>query len=330
MAQAWLRDSRGLVGTKIGEVYYSGGQESESSLSMKPSHNLDEFNTPSSSSTLSSETAEHYSFFDPYLQSDAVVPCKGVTPSDLTSATSDCRSEAGSVISQVLEQLLTFKDTETWGMHPPGESGLALKVSAGEPLHQLPGWAQHDYMMEEWQQNSSCTSLVKPVAPTSSVQSADLLHHGPWMMEMPAGTMTMLHSNLTPRLDQIHASFQHHLFDSIGAVPGFEDSHLHELLCSPYHAGTRDMTEVPAATRKAAARKNRILLRQKSAPHQRGGTDTLGSPRALKKMNSTKIPREFLMCNYVQVGDLDLVKYFSAPFMNFTFFVLENTNFGFH
>lgn len=274
MTNAWLQDSR----TKIGEVYCPGGQESESNL---PSHSI----TLSSSS---SETAEQYSLFDPYMQGDTVTPCTRdvATSSDPTSVTSDCRSE-GSAMSQALEELLIYKDTATWGIHQPGDISAALKSPAGEPLHQLPGWSQHDYMMEEWQQNSSCTSF-KP-----QTEVADPLQHGPWMMDMPPG---LAYSNLNPLESQIHVPFQFH---SVGPVnQGFEEYH-HEQRSSQILQ--KNSTEVAAANRKAAARKNRILLRQKSTPHQRGGSDSLGSPRALKKMNSTKLPREFLMCNYVQV-----------------------------
>jgi hypothetical protein len=263
MANAWLQDSRGLVRTKIGEVYYSGCQESESSVSLQPSHNIDEF-TPSSSSTLSSETADQYSYFDPYLQIDTVA-CKGVTTTSSDPATSDCRSDGGSAMSQALEQL--------------------LKPTVGEPLHQLPGWAQHDYTMEEWQQNPSGKSL-KPVVVVPPPTETHPLHHRLWMMETPAGLTS--YNSLTP-LEEIHAPFQNRLFHSAGPLP----------------VHTNTSTEM---TRKAAARKNRILVRQKSAPHQRGSTDSLGSSRGSKKTHSTKIPQEFLMCNYAQVGNLSITE----------------------
>jgi hypothetical protein len=260
----WLEDLRGFVKTEIGDdMYFSVGQDQSESSSLQPPAALHMELTNSSSSTLSSETAEPYAFFDPYMQT---VAFKGVQAQD------SYRHRSEGSLSQVLEQVLTCSDPK--------------------PLHQLPGWTQHNCTMDDWQPSSSCM----PELESSSTKATEiLLNHEPWMMEMPS---------LFPT-SPLEMSPGSHLFHPASMVTSFED-HV-EQSQQPTSPSQTSNESIPV-NRKAAARKNRILLRQKSAPHQRGTSHAVqaangsGSVRALKKTYSNKIPQELLMHAQVQVS----------------------------
>lgn len=302
IANAWLQDSRALG---IDMVYFpTSGQESELS-------SIDEFNIPSSPSTLLGATAEHYSsYFGSFMQTD--MACEGLKTSDpssvsscVTAVTSDsCREPS---MSEALEQLLSCKDTEnqsTWEIHSQVEI-------LEEPLHQLPGWItpEHEsFIMDGWQQsNNNNNSNSRPCIMSQQAESSSDLKSSletelqqPWMLGMP-GSETCI---ISPTVELLSPSLQSGiLVVSSEAQP-----------TSPLQSSDSS-NQGSDANRKAAARKNRILLRQKSASQQqRGGSGAplshggmdhhvngAFSPRVLKKRYSSKIQHEFFMCNHVQV-----------------------------
>jgi hypothetical protein len=280
----WLEDLRGFVKTEIGDdMYFSVGQDQSESSSLQPPAALHMELTNSSSSTLSSETAEPYAFFDPYMQT---VAFKGVQAQD------SYRHRSEGSLSQVLEQVLTCSDPKSQSQSPWGIHEEVDLTTSGEPLHQLPGWTQHNCTMDDWQPSSSCM----PELESSSTKATEiLLNHEPWMMEMPS---------LFPT-SPLEMSPGSHLFHPASMVTSFED-HV-EQSQQPTSPSQTSNESIPV-NRKAAARKNRILLRQKSAPHQRGTSHAVqaangsGSVRALKKTYSNKIPQELLMHAQVQVS----------------------------
>ena len=280
----WLQDLRGLVKTEVGDdVYISAGQDQSESSSLQPSVvSHIEFNN-SSSSTLSSETAEPYAYFNPYMQT---VAFKGIQSQD------SYRDRSEGSLSQVLEQILTCRDAECQSQRPWGIHEEVDLATSEEPLHQLPGWTQENCMMEDWQPSSRCT----PELESSSTKAVETqLNHEPWMMEHLPSLYPASPLEMSPVSDLFHpgnmvASCEDHVDQS--QQPKSPSLNSHELV---------------AANRKAAARKNRILQRQKSAPHQRGASQAApangsGSPRTLKKTYSNKIPQELLMHAHVQVS----------------------------
>lgn len=281
IANIWLQDARGLVRAKVGdEAFFSYCQELESTSLRTPAASPIEL-TSSKSST---ETAEHYDYFDPYLQTEAL---KGSTQDPTADPISIC-SEGS--ITQALEQLLTCKDvleTQTsWEVdHQKDEL----------PLHQLPGWTQQDCsLMEDWQQNLSC-SMSHLESESSSSLIGDTPNHGRQMItETPVGLFDPTTEDIFPPAN--------HLSQSATVMSFLGD----QILRRPSHI---------ISSKVAAARRHRILLRQKSAPHQRGPSHSNGSgssPRALKKMYVTKLAKE-LTCSNGQVTGV----YISCTTMRF-------------
>lgn len=285
----WLEDLRGFARTEIGDdVYFSAGQDQSESSSLQPSAASHMEFTNSSSSTLSSETyAEPYAYFDPYMQTRMqTMAFKGVQAQD------SYRDRSEGSLSQVLEQLLPCRDAESHSQSPWGIREEVDLTTSGEPLHQLPGWTQQNCMMEDWQLSSSCSLEME----SSSTKPVEIqLDHEPWMMEMPS---------LCPT-SPLEMSPVSHLFHPGNMFTSSED---HVEQSQQPRSPSLTSNELVAANRKAAARKNRILLRQKSAPHQRGTSHAVqaangsGSPRPLKKAYSNKIPQELLLNTHVQVS----------------------------
>ncbi|XP_024358637.1 uncharacterized protein [Physcomitrium patens] len=277
IANIWLQDARGLVRAKVGdEAFFSYCQELESTSLRTPAASPIEL-TSSKSST---ETAEHYDYFDPYLQTEAL---KGSTQDPTADPISIC-SEGS--ITQALEQLLTCKDvleTQTsWEVdHQKDEL----------PLHQLPGWTQQDCsLMEDWQQNLSC-SMSHLESESSSSLIGDTPNHGRQMItETPVGLFDPTTEDIFPPAN--------HLSQSATVMSFLGD----QILRRPSHI---------ISSKVAAARRHRILLRQKSAPHQRGPSHSNGSgssPRALKKMYVTKLAKE-LTCSNGQGHNMDSLRF---------------------
>lgn len=286
IANPWLQDLRGLVRTEVGDdVYFSTRlDQAESSILHPSAASPMEFSSLIPSMLLS-ETAEPYAYIDPYMQT--VTAFKGV------QAQNPYRDPSEGSLSQVIEQLLTCRDTEGQSQSPWGVHQVVDMATSGEPLHQLPGWTQPNGMIDDWQPRPSCT----PELENSSTKAVEIQSdHGPWMME----TLPSLYS--TSPLEMSPVS---HLFHPGNMFTNSED-HVEKSQQprSPSHASN----ELVASNRKAAARKNRILLRQKSAPHQRGTSNAVqaangsGSARVLKKTCSNKIPQELLMHTHVQVS----------------------------
>ncbi|KAG0600318.1 hypothetical protein M758_11G023800 [Ceratodon purpureus] len=282
IANPWLEDLRDFARTD--DEYFPAGQNQLESRSLQPSAASHLEFSNSSSPTFLCGTAEPYAYFDPYLQTHMqTMAFKGVQVHD------SFRDKGEGPLSQALEQLL-----------PCSIHGEVYSGTSGEPLHQLPGWTQHNGMMEDWNPSSSCSLGME----SSSTKPAKLqINHEPWMMEMPS---------LCPT-SSLEMSPVNHLFHPDNMFTSFED---HAEQSQRPRSASYNSNEPVAVNRKAAARKNRILLRQKSAPHQRVTSQCAvqdangsGSPRPSKKAYSNKIPQELLMNINVQGRNMDPLRF---------------------
>nr|XP_024402135.1 putative B3 domain-containing protein Os04g0676650 isoform X1 [Physcomitrium patens] len=290
IAITWPQDLRGFGRGKLGDkAYLSFGPEPESSNLPTSVRSYTEFTTSDSSTG----TTADCDYFDPFLQTDM---WKELTPDPTADTIGNCSNES---VSPILEQLLTCKDTlesqSLWGID---------QQQVGMLPHETQEWTQPDCsLMDDWNQNFNCGST--DVECESSMQPTEnqLGHVPAWMTEMPAGS----YSSTSPGI----ISTANQLMQSSMIMSFQEDQQLKRPSCTT-------SGKVAAANSKAAARKHRIFLRQKSAPHHRNISHASGrssSPRELKKIHPTKLPKEFLMWSNFQGRNMDSLRFLLHKFL---------------